>query len=141
MWLLSFSLDFIVCSVSRGLHSPKMTVCCFRDCKNRILKQVSKSVKFFALSSERLKCSKEMNVQLFKRRCAWLKNANQKYLDDYVTPRFCSEHFHTDNFILSVQSQCEQIIKIIYSCHWKSLTKDCALSCVHCVLMSDAPYL
>ena len=70
-----------------------MAVCCVRGFKNRILENVSERVKFFALPSERSRYKAELNAQLFKRRCAWITNAKQKFLDDFVTPRFCSAHF------------------------------------------------
>ena len=77
-----------------------MTVCCVRLFKNRILKNVGESVKFFALSSERSRYKGELNAQLFQRRCAWISNAMQKFLDDFVTPRFCSAHFYGGTYFI-----------------------------------------
>ncbi len=106
-----------------------MTVCCVRGCKNRILKNVSKSVKFFALPSERIRYKKGVNAQLFKRRCAWLKNANKKFLDDYVTARFCSAHFQGGKLFVSLSvSHCSYSTKPYVCFNFKVLPVELILT-------------
>ena len=72
-----------------------MPSCCVHGCKSNTKEERAvKGIQLFSFPKLRSRSNKKINDQLFKRRIAWFKKANQKNIHNFVDPRICSLHFH-----------------------------------------------